>query len=460
MGMIGFVLVTSLLMAAPAAATAAPAPDVRVTTLGNGLSVLLAPDSTALTVDVSVWYRAGARQEPPGQSGIARLLGRLMFRGTARHPAGDHARLIQTEGGSVNTILNADYSCFSETVPPGALELALGLEAERMRGLTLAAPVVDAERAALAAQQRQAKSALELGLDRLYALAFPGDPYGRPLDGTPADLPRLTAEVVQRFYRARFAPENAMVCVVGRFEPAPTLAAVRRLFGALPRGAAAASKAGAKAPARPPANRPVAVQKGARRAVLALDAPTPVLIAGWRTPGAGDSDRVAYEVMSRLLTGGASARLPRTLTGQGRAFVRAQGGFEPNGQASMLYCVLPSRPGTDTTFAEQAMVTEVERLAEEPVAPAELERARRQLESEILFGWQAARVRGQSLGAAQFVAGDYRKAWGRLERLRALSADDVQRAAARALIPDHRNVVWLMPRAGTPSGPGGSGGGR
>jgi zinc protease len=441
-GWIGALLL--LVLSVPPAG-AAPAP--RRVSLPNGLTVLLAPDSTATAVDVGVWYRAGSRSEPPGKSGTAHLLARLMYRGTRRHPPGDHGRLLQAEGGSIHTLVHPDYSSFSETIPPEALGLALELESDRMRGLRLDAADLEAARSLIRDEQQQSATAglFERGLERLYATAFRGDPYGRPVTGLPEDLEQVVLADVESFYRKGYAPENAVLVLTGRFDPDRTLALVRKSFGAVPRGTTPS-----KGKPRPRAGTAaVPEQRGARREAERVASRATALIVGWRTGGYTDPDAAAIEVLSRVLTGGSSARLPRATSAIGATFLHAQGGFERNREAGLIYCMTAVKPGADTAAAEAELVAEVERLASEPPPLAELERARRQLVSETLFGWQSVRMRAQSLGAAQVLGGDHRLADGRLAKLESLTPADIQRAAARVLKAERRSVVWLLSETGS-----------
>jgi zinc protease len=135
----------------------------------------------------------------------------------------------------------------------------------------------------------------------------------------------------------------------------------------------------------------------------------------------------------------------REAVGSDRDFLFAQGGYDGHQSAGLFYALGVLRPGADSAAAERGLAARVEKLAAEPVTAEELERARRQAEGGILFAWQGVHGRTLALGLAQIVDGDYRGAWTRLERVRALAAADLQRAAARVLKPENRGVVWLVP---------------
>jgi zinc protease len=424
----------------------------RVTSLPNGLAVLLAPDSGAVAVDVGVWYRAGSGYEKPGRSGVARMFGRLMFGASAHHPSGDLARRLEAKGATFATIINPDYASFTETVPPGILDDALELEADRMQSLVITDAGFERERDLRAQEQEGGSGTFARGIEQLYATAFEGDSYGRPVGGLTEDLSRLTLQDVTAFYRSRFAPENATMIVVGRFDPITTLASIRRRFGSIPRGAPVTAKRSARV-----ALAPVPPQRAEREAMIAAPVQDPVLIVGWRAPAYSDHDGLALEVLTRALTGGTSGYLDRRFA---RLGLGTRSGIDRSARASLLYCIVVPPKKADTTQVRQIVTDEIEHFATQPMEVADLERARHGLEVDFLLDWQRVHQRGQDLGAAQLMGGDFHGAWARLERLRSITVDDVRRAAQRTLSPENRSVVWVVPDQETHPGSSGSGGGR
>jgi len=411
-------------------------PAVQSVTLKNGLRVLLAPDSMAAAVDVAVWYGAGPRVERPGASGITHLMERLMFRDSPSLATGDPLRLLRAEGGSFNTFTTPDASCFFETLPAEALEFALKIEADRMAGLTLTAENVARERRLVREGRRQgaAASPISLGLQRLYATAFRDHPYGWPVLGLERDSDRLTPAACQAYHLERYAPNNAVLTLVGRFDPVQALRLVHRTFDPLPRRATPAA-----APPPPP------LQVAERRATERTDTPLPLMLVGWRAPGAGDPSSVALDLLSRVMTGGPNARLQRALTAAPAQCIAVEGGFDARRDASLLFAAAVLRPGADSAAVERVLLVECEKLAGAPVDAAELDRLKRQAEIELMMDWEAPRGRARWLGEAEAVVGDWRAAERRLERLRELTPEDLQRAAANVLREHQRTVIWLLP---------------
>ena len=409
----------------------------------NGLRLLLVPDSTAVAVEVATWFAApaaGGRAEP---AGLARMLEHLGFRSVTGR--------VAAEGGTAGSFSTADVTCFYETLPPGGIEAGLDLEAERMKTLGVAPADLEAERARAQAQARdhEAGGPAARGLRRLYGILFPEKPYRLAPEGTEESLSRITASDCQQAFRARFGPERALVTVVGRFDPEPALSAARARLEAIPaRGRAAEMGRSAMKPSGAPAR--------GRRVTESYEQDLRLLILGWSASAAGDSDAVALDLLGRALGAGSGSKLEQEAVGPGAGLLFAQGGYDGQRDAGVFYVMGGIRPDADSAAIERDMVGRVEKLASEPVSAEEVERARRQAESAILFGWQAVHGRTLALGAAELVEGDHRAAWSRLERLRRIGPSDLQRAAARVLKSENRAAVWLVPAgagsAGVPAG--------
>lgn len=416
----------------------------QIATLANGLRVLLVPDSLATAVEVGAWFGAGQADENPVLPGITRVLEGLMSRGPGSE---ERSRRVAAAGGVAGTIVTPDLACFYETLPVSELELGLELEAARMKSLVVTPSDLDAERARIRAerQDRGENDPDARGLQRLFAAQFPGHPYRRPPSGTDAGLARIKAPDCEAEFRARFAPNRALVTVVGRFDPAAALALARATLEPLPRRV-------------PPAQRaaPAAVPRE-RRVIVPLDFQLRLVFLGWRAPGGGDPDAVPLDVLGRILAAGPGSRLAREAAGKDSDLLFARAAYEGRREGGLFYAFGALRPGVDSAAVEKALAANIERLATVPVDEEELERAKRQAESATLFGWQNVHGRSTALGTSQLVNGDFRATWSRLDRIRKLSAADLQRAAAKVFKGENRSAVWLVPSKRAASAAAGDG---
>ena len=425
-------VVTSMLLIAGATSAAAALPAVETSTLKNGLRVVLAPDPDARAADVALWFDTGSRVEPAGRSGVTHLFERLLFR-AADSQAGDYRRRIQAEGGTANTYTTPDFTSIYATVPEPAIDVALQLDAERLAGLRITAADLEAERSFVVRERRVFLETNPLGraIERLYALAFPGHGYGRPVIGTEEDLGRITLADAQAYARDRYAPGNAVLTVVGRFDPRTTLAAIRNRFESLPRrGTPPAAAAALPAPGR--------------RASDRAELPAPMVLIGWRAPAASDPGTASLELLARVLSSGSQGRISRDLSSN-PVFAQARGGFDPREDGSLFYALALVRTRADSAVAEQNLAHAVEMLATDPVSADELDRVKREWELDWLTEQQTARGRARALGTALFVDHDAQTQARRRDVVRNLTTADLQAVASRVLRSDSRSVVWMMP---------------
>ncbi|RMG55212.1 MAG: insulinase family protein, partial [Gammaproteobacteria bacterium] len=264
------------LLPLPAEAGAAADPGrIHQYRLRNGMQVIVREDHRAPVVQSMVWYRVGSSFEHSGITGISHVLEHMMFKGTKRYPGGSFSRIISENGGQENAFTSYDYTAYYQYLAADRLEVALKLEADRMRNLTLAekdflkeVEVVKEER-----RLRTEDNPDALTLERFLATAWMNGPYHNPVIGWMTDLDSLTIEDLKDWYRRWYAPNNAILVVVGDVDPTRVLALARRYFGVLP-----------AEPLSTPKPRTEVEQHGERRITVHAPAEVPYLIMGWKAP--------------------------------------------------------------------------------------------------------------------------------------------------------------------------------
>jgi zinc protease len=278
---------------------------------------------------------------------------------------------------------------------------------------------------------------LSTGLVQLCGTAFEGHPYARPVVGLEEDLDRITADDCRTYHAARYAPNNAVVTVVGRFDPAEALEAARRTFETVPKR---------KVPAAPPAA--LRTANASRTVAEPYPFQTPAVVVGWRLPAAKGADLAALELTSRILSSRPSSRLQKVLAVRGGPNALVRGELDLRAEAGLLAVAAVLPAGADTAAmraVEKTLLDEVERFTTEGAGAEELEAARHAALLGSSLGRESARGQALVLGAAHVIGGDARLDAKRLERLAVATAADVRKVAARHLVPASRTIVWLLP---------------
>ncbi len=422
-------------------------PRLVTRTLDNGLRVVVHEDHTAPAVAVNLWYDVGSRHETPGRTGLAHLFEHLMFQGSANVASGEHFGLLEPIGASLNATTSFDRTNYFETVPTGALDLALWLEADRMGGLLAALdqPNLDNQRDVVKNERRQSYDNRPYGTayERLFALAFPaGHPYHHMPIGSMDDLDAASLSDVRAFFTTHYPPGNAVLTLVGDVEPADAIDRVTRFFGAVP---GAPLPQDPRAPAATPIEGPL-VQD------VPADVPAAAAYLVWRVPPDGDPACDAAEMALRVLADGPSSRLEVRLVRREESAEGVGGGVERLlGGAAVGLVTVRARDGHPVTDLEAAVAQELTRLGADGPTDRELTQAlagarREHLEQTATFAGLA-----DELGRHATAFGDPALAWTLVDRLAAVTADDVAAVTRTWLTGQGCATVRYLPTA--PPGP-------
>ncbi len=406
-------------------------------TLPNGLRVVVSPDHTAPVVAVNLWYDVGSRDELPGRTGFAHLFEHLMFQGSGRVGSGEHLAAIQAAGGTCNATTWFDRTNYFEAVPTGALDLALWLEADRLASLLDAVNQdnLDNQRDVVQEEKRQRYDNAPYGnlLELLLALAFPaGHPYAHPTIGSMADLDAASLSDVHAFFRTWYAPDNAVLTLVGDVEPADAVARVERYFGAIP--------ARGIAPRPVPATLPAL--SGVPRAQTAAAVPASALYLTWRLPVAGTRAYDACDLALQVLGGSQTSRAYRRLVRDGGLASGAGASALPLlGGASLGYAFGRALDGVGLDAVESALVEEIDRLASEGPTEEELERVKIQFERAWLSECARVESRADLISAFTTAFDEPERINSRVAAYASLTRDEVTEAVRTHLHPDRRAVL-------------------
>ena len=409
-------------------------------TLPNGLRVILSPDKTTPTVAVNVWYHVGSKNEQPGRTGFAHLFEHVMFTGSGNIPYGLHDRYTNAVGGSNNGTTDNDRTLYYETIPSNYLETALWLEADRMGFLLEALDVqkLNAQRDIVKNERREGVDNQPYGrVDEIISEAmYPkGHPYSWDVIGSMQDLSAASEEDVKSFFRLYYAPNNAILTVVGDFDPAQAKAWITKYFGSIPRG---------KPITRPKITTPAL---SAEKRLLYEDAlaPLPRLYLRWQTVGLKSDDQYALNVLGPILAGPRTARLTQALVYDKPAAASISAFQVASEDVGQFAITVNPRPNSTLAALETDIDALIERFKKEGPTAQEIQAALASQELQFLNGLQSNLGKSTTLADAAGYYGDPAYFKVDYEKQLAVTPEDVKRVANKYLT-EGRIVLSVVPQ--------------
>jgi zinc protease len=414
--------------------------DFKETRLPNGLRVITVEDHSAPVIAVNVTYNVGSRDERAGRTGFAHLFEHMMFQGSENIGKSEHFILVLNNGGTMNGTTNEDRTNYFQALPANQLELALFLEADRMRSLAVTKENLDNQRHAVQEERK-------IGLDNAaygksgeiqQELMYDNFAYKHSTIGSMADLNAASVEDVAAFFKMYYAPNNAVLTVVGDFKTSDALATVKRLFGAIPRQ-----------PDPTPPDMTEPEQKAERRTSVddVLARLARVSIAYKTLPG-NTADFYALQVLANVLGAGQSSRFNQKLVREKEMVTNANAFAQEMRGVGAFSIVATPRGNFKTSDVEAAIYDEIARIQKEPIADWELQKAKSNARRNYINGLQSSMGRANSIGQFAIYYNDPNLINTRIDKVNAVTKDDVQRVANKYLVATNRTVVITVPKAG------------
>ena len=420
---------------------------IRQYTLKNGLRVVLSEDHSAPTYSICVTYDAGSRDEKPGHTGFAHLFEHMMFQGSENVGKGEHFILIENNGGGMNGTTNTDRTNYFETLPANQLDLGLFLEADRMKSLAVTQANLDNQRNAVQEERRLRVDNQAYGktFEAISDTAYDSFGYKHSTIGSMADLNAASLDDVRNFFRIYYAPNNAVLALVGDFKKEEALAKVKKYFEDIP---------AQSPPARPDMTEPAQTAER-RKSIEDGFAQVPRLDIVYKIPSYSSPDYMPMNVLMSILGSGQSSRLYQKLVKEKEQAANVSANAAPRRATGLAAIVALVRPGVKLDDVEQTIFGEIEKLQDEPVADWELEKVR------LKYRHDHAAQLSSTLTRAVFLA-YFTVAWNDPEvinteesRLDAVTKDDLQRVAKKYLISANRSVITTIPKPKTAAGAAG-----
>jgi zinc protease len=435
-------LLITVVFQIPVAAAADVAAKIQQHKLANGLRVIVKEDHRAPVVVSMVWYKVGSIDEVNGTTGISHALEHMMFKGTKQVPAGEFSRLVAAAGGRENAFTDQDFTSFHQQLQKSQLPLAFRLEADRMQNLTLLQKeyakeirVVMEERRMRTDDQPEAQVQ-----EQLMAAAFTSSPYRVPVIGWMNDIQNMTVADVRNWYQRWYAPNNAIIVVVGDVKAPEVFALAEKYFGAIK------SKA---LPQRKPQEEPP--QTGIRRVMVKAPAELPYLAMAWRAPLLQDPEKdwepYALEVLSQILNGNEAARLNSSLVRNERIATAVDTSYEDTQRGPALFIISGNpAPGKTVDDLEQGVRRELEKIVNSGVSEEELKRVKAQVIASQVYQRDSTFFQALQIGSLESVGYPAATIDVMLQKLQQVTAAQVQEVAKKYFNDDSLTVATLDPQ--------------
>src|SRR5262245_1991450 len=388
-------------------------------------------------VSIAVYYDVGSRNEKEGRTGFAHLFEHMMFQGSENVPKAAHFQYIFNAGGTMNGTTSTERTNYFETLPSNYLPLAFWLESDRMRSLKVTQENLDNQRHAVQEEKRLRydNQPYVTAFLRMNELIFTNPANAHSTIGSMEDLDAATIDDVQEFFRIYYAPNNAVLTVVGDFDNDEARALVEKYFSNIP------------AQPRPPAVDVSETVDVAHREETFHDAlaPAPAFVLGWKIPERRTPDFYALSLAGSLLFDGDSSRLYQKLVKGDESVVSIEGGVDERRGPSALYIFALPKPDQDVKSIQQQVFAEIKRIATEGPSAAEMEKLRNSLCNDAVRGRQSTMYRAQRLAEFALYDSDPKLFDKELEHFLSVSASDIQNATARYLQGEDRVILDIVP---------------
>ncbi|MEH6504531.1 MAG: pitrilysin family protein [Cycloclasticus sp.] len=410
--------------------------------LKNGLKILVKEDHRAPVMVSQVWYKVGASYEYDGITGLSHVLEHMMFQGTKNLEPGEFSKIIAANGGRENAFTGADYTAYFQTMEASRLEVSMRLEAERMQHLNLQEKEFVKELQVVMEERRMRTEDKPQGQTYEYfkAMAYTSSPYRNPIIGWMQDLEDMKLADLADWYKQWYAPNNATLVVVGDIKSAEVFKLAEQYFGNIP-----------PVSFKPVKQRKEVLQLGVRRGIVKQQAKLPYLLMGYKAPVLNTADKetdvYALEVLSGILSGGSSARLASNLVRGQQLASNVSAGYDMSARLDTLFLFdgVPTE-GHSVQALEAAIVKEIDKLKVDPVQQHELDRIKAQVIASSVYEKDSNFYQAMQLGMLETVGVGWQKEAEYVDKVKAVTAAQIQAAANKYLIEDHLTVVYMEPQ--------------
>ncbi len=404
--------------------------------LQNGLTILLHEDHSAPLVSFHTWFKVGSKNEEPGFTGMAHLFEHLMFKGAKRYSGEQLESVLQSNGGVNNAFTTHDYTAYFIELPSSKLELALDMESDRMQFLQVNAANLKSEREVVKEERRFRVDDSPMGslMEAIYATAYRVHPYRWPVIGFMEDLDNISLEKCMDFYRAHYAPNNAVLVLAGDFKSDQVKPLIEKYYGAIP----SQTIVERARPSEP-------VQVSARSQVISKQVESHTMAMVYHTPKAGSPQVYALDLLANILGRGTSSRLYRRLVYKDQLASLVSVSNSTNQEGGLFEVVVKLKAKADFERTKRATLGEIWKPRNWLVTQQELNAAKKQIMKTSVDSLKTLNGRAESLALNEVLFGDYNQLFEDLDRYNRVTAEEVRSVASRYLAVEHGSFVTMKP---------------
>jgi zinc protease len=426
----------ALLCFAFALSAAVKEPKITAVTLSNGMKILIEEDHDIPNVAMYIFYRVGSRNERPGITGISHFFEHMMFNGAKKYGPKQFDIEMEKSGGHNNAYTTRDVTVYTDWFPSNALKLIMDMEADRIQNLSFDPKMIESERGVVASERLQSVDNSTSGVleEQLYATAYTAHPYSFSVIGWASDIKAWTMEDLQAHFKMGYAPNNAVMVIVGSVKTDDTLKLAKQYLEPIPQH-----------DPPPPVRTIEPPQQGERRVNVVKPAQLPQQYISFHVPNSRHTDIPALEVLGAILTHGRSSRLYKRMIDGDQIAIAADHSMDPSLDPGLLIFSIRPRAGIEPAKTEKVLYEELEKVRNAEVPLAELRKAQNQLLTDLFRQMKTIGGRADLLGSYEVFRGEYRKLFDAPKQWETVTAADVQRVAKQYLGELNRTIATLIP---------------
>ena len=413
--------------------------DVKVSTLANGLKVLIVEDHNIPSVALYTFFRVGSRNERPGLTGVSHFIEHMMFNGTPAIGPGEFDRRMEFRGGSNNAYTADDMTAYTDWFPPAALETMIAMEADRMQGLAFVPEVFESERGVIASERRMGvENNNDAILDEnVRATSIMAHPYHWDVIGWMSDIQSWKRDDIRNYYRTYYSPNNAVLIVVGDINSTRSLVLIRKYYSGIPAG-----------PPPPAVTTVEPPQMGPKTVLIRKEAQAPSFEMVFHAPNCTSTAFYPLSILDLVLMKGQSSRLYKRLVRDEQLAISVGGGISETIDPQLFTISVKPRPGADLNRIEAVIEEELGKVKSAGITEQEYQKALNMVRSQFYFGLQTISGKANQLGEAEILYGSFEALFTQMDKYVAVQRDQIREATRKYLTENNKTVGKLIPEGG------------